>query len=352
METDVQVRVLLTCYNYGTYVAQSIESILAQECSFAYEIFIFDDASTDHSWSVIQEYQSRYPDKITAYRPEKNTYQNGLRCGGMAEVAKLPPVRYIAFLEGDDYWSDPHKLQKQYDALESHPECAFCVCDAELYDVVRECRIGMAPSGFDGTWTKDEVIAGLLTQQLSFRENTFFGRADRLQEEDFYAPFWGYWGIDLTKILYFLSLGELYYLPENLTTKRVNNQGTVSDKASQTGQEVIDWKIRHYTEDIEWIRHYDVQTGQRYHDVIRSYIAFRQIKLYYLRRGMLEENRLVSAINGKMYRKSFLRKLNRAYLTIMKKRYGADRKKYAAASAGWMEKEWKKLESRQNKISS
>lgn len=97
-----------------------------QQCNFPIEIIINDDCSTDGTTEIIREYAEKYPDKIFPVFHEENLYSQGVR--GMFQKFVFPKARgkYIALCEGDDYWTDPRKLQKQVDFLESHPDYSMC----------------------------------------------------------------------------------------------------------------------------------------------------------------------------------------------------------------------------------
>ncbi|WP_298741187.1 glycosyltransferase [uncultured Chitinophaga sp.] len=116
--------VSITCitYNHEKYIAQAIEGFLMQETSFPYEIIIGEDCSTDNTRKVIGEYVKQYPGLITLITSDENVgaRKNGIR------VRNAARGKYIAICEGDDYWTDPHKLQKQVDFLEAHPDYVLC----------------------------------------------------------------------------------------------------------------------------------------------------------------------------------------------------------------------------------
>lgn len=109
-----KVSVCMITYNHEKYIAQAIESVLMQKTNFDYELVIGEDCSTDKTKKVIIKYKNRYPDKIKAIMNKKNLgmipnfIQNLRACSG----------QYIALLEGDDYWTSPHKLQRQVDFLD------------------------------------------------------------------------------------------------------------------------------------------------------------------------------------------------------------------------------------------
>lgn len=118
----MKLSVYMTTYNHERYIEQAVTSVLAQETNFDYEIVIGEDCSTDRTRELLLALQQAHPAKIRLLLPEHNlgpqrnfiaTYQ---ACTG----------DYVAYLEGDDFWTSTHKLQAQVDFLDAHPECAFC----------------------------------------------------------------------------------------------------------------------------------------------------------------------------------------------------------------------------------
>lgn len=103
-----------------------LDGFVMQQTSFPYEVLVYDDASTDGTPVIIQEYAEKYPDifKPTLYK--KNNYSQGLGYVGFYTGIKEAKGKYVAYCEGDDYWTDPHKLQKQVDFLEAHPDYEIC----------------------------------------------------------------------------------------------------------------------------------------------------------------------------------------------------------------------------------
>src|SRR5918993_30043 len=118
----MKVSVLLTTYNHEKYIAQAIDSALTQETNFDYEIVIIEDCSTDGTRDIVISYQKRYPEKIRLVLAEKNECDNT----AFAAAFQASPARYIALLDGDDYWTSPHKLQRQAEFLDAHSECVLC----------------------------------------------------------------------------------------------------------------------------------------------------------------------------------------------------------------------------------
>lgn len=108
---EIIVSVLCFAYNHEKYIRQAIEGFLMQKTSFGIEILIHDDASTDKTQEIIKEYQEKYPDLVKTVLQTENQYSKGIDvCKFLINIAK---GKYIAFCEGDDYWIDERKLEKQ-----------------------------------------------------------------------------------------------------------------------------------------------------------------------------------------------------------------------------------------------
>ncbi len=125
------VSIICTCYNHEKYILQAIEGFLMQKTDFPFEIIIHDDASTDNSKEIIKEYEEKYPELFFNIYQIENQYSKGVEYVTKV-VFQAAQGKYIAFCEGDDYWIDPYKLQKQVDILEYdysigmvHTSCKF-----------------------------------------------------------------------------------------------------------------------------------------------------------------------------------------------------------------------------------
>lgn len=116
------VSVAVITYNHGRYIAQCIDSLLEQDAPFDCEIVVADDCSKDNARDILKEYQKRYPEKIKLLFQDTN---QGM-IGNYAALLHQCKGKYIAEISGDDFWCDTHKLQKQVETLELHPECDLC----------------------------------------------------------------------------------------------------------------------------------------------------------------------------------------------------------------------------------
>lgn len=127
------VTVCCTTYNHESYVREAIESFLIQETEFPFEIIIHDDASTDGTAAIILEYAERYPRLIRTIIQTENQYS---KAGLINPRFVFPKAtgKYLALCEGDDYWMDRRKLQKQVTFLENNPDYVITYSDCQPFD--------------------------------------------------------------------------------------------------------------------------------------------------------------------------------------------------------------------------
>lgn len=114
-------------YNHGPYIKDALDSFVMQKTDFPFVAIVHDDASTDNTAEIIKEYAEMFSNIIFPIYEKDNQYSKKDGCLGniMNEACKATGAKYIAFCEGDDYWTDPYKLQKQVDFLESHPDISY-----------------------------------------------------------------------------------------------------------------------------------------------------------------------------------------------------------------------------------
>lgn len=128
------VSVRCTVYNHAKYLRQCLDGFIMQETTFPFEVIVHDDASTDNSASIIREYANKYPYIIKPIFQTENQYsKHDGSINKHLRAATSPFAKYFAICEGDDYWIDPLKLQKQVDFLESHPDYGLVYTDVNFY---------------------------------------------------------------------------------------------------------------------------------------------------------------------------------------------------------------------------
>jgi glycosyltransferase involved in cell wall biosynthesis len=127
--SEIVVSVCMITYNHELFICQAIEGVLMQQCQFSYELVIGEDYSTDSTRGICEEYSRKYKETIKLLPSERNL-------GMMPNFTRTLQAckgKYIALCEGDDYWTDPLKLQKQVDFLEKKPEYSLCFHNALEY---------------------------------------------------------------------------------------------------------------------------------------------------------------------------------------------------------------------------
>lgn len=141
------VSVICAAFNQEEYIAQCLDSLVAQKTEFAFEILVNDDCSTDHTSEIIKSYEERYPHLFRCLYQEENQYQKGL-LSWFEFLFPMAKGKYLAICDGDDYWIDPYKLQKQIDFLEANEDYVACFHNARvdtdgsigLFNSLTECH--------------------------------------------------------------------------------------------------------------------------------------------------------------------------------------------------------------------
>lgn len=123
MNNSVLVSVDCITYNQESFIEDCINGVLSQKTTFRYELLIHDDASSDNTQTIINGFKDKYPSIIKPFFQQENQFSKGNGFIGLKINRKRAQGKYIAICEGDDYWTDPYKLQKQIDYMETHPDC-------------------------------------------------------------------------------------------------------------------------------------------------------------------------------------------------------------------------------------
>lgn len=127
----MKVSIICTNYNKGDWVREAMDSFLNQKTNFDFEIIIIDDASTDHSYEIIQEYQNKFPEKVRTFRNEVNL---GIT-KTWKKICREAKGQYIARCDSDDFWTDPLKLQKQVDLLDASIDSLWSNTEFDMVDL-------------------------------------------------------------------------------------------------------------------------------------------------------------------------------------------------------------------------
>lgn len=180
---EILVSIHCCAYNHEKYIAQCLEGFIIQKTKFKFEAIVHDDASTDGTASLIKEYACKYPDIIIPIYQKENQYS---KC--KYNISKIMDEctrgKYIAICEGDDYWVDPYKLQKQVDLLEANPQYGLCYTKSKVYNQIKEKMektiLGSENISFENIMLYGNGIPTLTTM---FRKNLYFDYQNDVQPE-------------------------------------------------------------------------------------------------------------------------------------------------------------------------
>lgn len=210
------VSIICTNYNKGDWIGEAIESFLRQKVDFRYEIIVIDDKSTDHSPSIIREYAKKYPETVRVFFNKKNL---GITKTWI-KICKEAKGKYIARCDGDDYWVDDKKLQKQVEQLEKSKESLWCSTD---YDTINPEGELMQRSVFEnGLVDRSTSYAEMLAKKGFTAPSTWLVETNLIQKINA--------GIDSTAVddtfniqLDLFNKTRLTYMPEATAVYRVND---------------------------------------------------------------------------------------------------------------------------------
>ncbi len=222
MSNDIIVSVICIVYNHEKYLEQCLNGLVNQKTSFRYEVIVHDDASTDKSPEIIKDYQKKYPEIIIPILQKENQYSKESTAINKITFSKAKG-QFIAFCEGDDYWIDNEKLQKQYDAISKHSDCKMCV-----HRVMDVNESGVQINTFH---PRDDLASGVIESNrfidivcssYAFQTTSYFVEADLLKSLINESPLF-YVNApvhDQVYLLYFGYKGNVIYLNETMSCYR------------------------------------------------------------------------------------------------------------------------------------
>lgn len=277
---QIQPLVSVSCatYQHGPYIRQCIEGFLMQKTSFPIEIIIGEDGSSDETVEICKEYAEKYPDLIRLFLRDRSLSQyyddegkfggrfNGIWCRMSARG------KYIALCEGDDYWIDPLKLQKQVDYMESHPKCSLCFhAHQELFQDGSKVDVHRYSSDVDDCPIKDVIMNGggfMATNSMLYRRNSLVTPPPKWY---FDCPVG-----DLPLMLLLASSGSVGYIDELWSCYRRDSVGSWSQKMAISfyKQDIHHKKIRQM-----W-KSFDEFTNNRWHSYIEKKIKINNYNHY------------------------------------------------------------------------
>jgi glycosyltransferase involved in cell wall biosynthesis len=236
--------VCLITYNHVNFIEQAVEGVLMQRVNFPWELIVADDFSTDGTRDILLEYQKKYPNFIKLILQDKNVGP----AKNWFDLISEPKAKYIAYFDGDDYWTDPYKLQKQVDFLEKNEEYTLCFHKINILNkegLVVKDFITKVPENYE-TFENLAYRNFIHTPSVVFRSKYL-----PLPLELSYAPVGDYvlW-------LHLASHGKIHYIPESMAIYR---EGVGFWSSKSQSKRLIEWCFVLFI-CIDYFKRYNIET--------------------------------------------------------------------------------------------
>ncbi|NDV94856.1 glycosyltransferase [Dysgonomonas sp. 521] len=264
-------------YNHEKFIAEAIEGVVMQKTDFPFELVIGEDCSTDNTRAICIEYQKKYPDIITLRLPETN---QGMMLNWINNISS-GRGKYIALCDGDDYWTDPYKLQKQVDFMEANLD--FAMCSHKVHTLMCGHLDENIEMERDILTTEDLIRKdwGLLTASIFFRKDAHK------------TPNWYYTvknGDFALQLIVSLS-GKIKFLPEYMAVYR-QHLGGMSSTLKPLNQTA--WMVY-------LLHEFDKYTTRKYRKAIIERIKrMYKVQIYYAKGYSLRKAAVVLALYQKL----------------------------------------------------
>lgn len=218
MGQEKLVSIICIAYNHEKYIKDTLDGFLMQKTNFPFEIIVHDDASTDNTAQIIKEYAEKYPDLIVPILQTENQYSQKV----MIDIDILYPIakgKYIAFCEGDDFWTNENKLQMQVDFLEKNPDYTACAHNTIMHDCSGKHKDSLVVnSGNEHDVKFEEVIWGM---QNAYQTSALVVKKEALLNvPEFCKNAYKHGFGDLPNAIWFTIMGKIRFMPDVMSTYR------------------------------------------------------------------------------------------------------------------------------------
>ncbi len=293
---NIEVTVIVLAYNHEKWIGKAIESIVSQKTSFRFQLLVHDDCSNDNTKEIIKEYVKKYPDMIVPYYEEENQYSKGAK---IIQDILVPLIEspYLCLCEGDDYWIDSFKLEKQFQYMRTHPKCTYSFSNAVIVDTENNVWRDFYPRSI---WRDKDLERKLnLSEGADFNVEEmlrldFTPTASIMYKTSSYK--------ELEKIEYTLDLiirlvctsnGYAHYFNEKMTAYRIGNPNSASGSIKKDKEK---FKNEFLNLHCKLLDLFDEYSNYKYHDAIITQKE-RKLMVYYLHFFDFKRMRKLSVFN-------------------------------------------------------
>lgn len=311
---DYKVVIRCFTYNHEKYIEDALKGFVMQKTNFPFCAIVIDDFSTDRTAEIIKKYEKQYPNIIKGFYLPENFYSKKKK-----KIPLIKPwldrAKYIALCEGDDYWIDENKLQKQVDWLDFHPDYTMCCSDAKI----------ISPNG-ELDWHRYEKDSDITTERMIIGGGFYVQTATLLYREEIT----NFMNVDFINQCntgdYPLQImccikGKVRYLCEKTSVYRYKNPGSWSSK--NTSGDIGEKWIKNWHSIIYMLDGFDEYTAGKYSETIKQrkikFITDKIIKYKHARSLLNTEFKdVLSLMSLKQKILLFLRKNNlKLFLSFM-----------------------------------
>lgn len=265
MSDSIKVSILCLAFNHAKYIRKCLEGFVSQKTNFPFEVLVHDDASTDGTAEIIKEFEEKYPNIIKPIYQKENQYSQGIK---ITKTYNLPRIQgeYLAWCEGDDYWSDVNKLQKQIDFLDHHQEYSICAHKV-LFNNLKTGMHNIIPRiKEDRDYSVEEIIKGGAIFQLSsivMRTSLYIQKPDCFNAKEFG---------DIQLYIYGAICGKFRVLNETMSVYNHGTEGSWTKRIASIPEK----NIIHSLDQIRMYKavnkYYDYQYNESFsYAITRSY---------------------------------------------------------------------------------
>ncbi len=245
----IMVTIKCITYNHEPYIRQCLEGFVKQQTDFRFVAIVHDDASTDNTAAIVREYAEKYPDIIIPIYETENQYSK--RDGSLGRIMRgateATGCKYIAMCEGDDYWIDPLKLQKQVDYLEQNPDYSMCFTGAYVTSDSDSLSTDLYRNIENREYSGDELISDWIVPTASIIYQSVIQQELPIDKRFIVG--------DNVIVLTCSSYGKVRGISEKMVVYRRNYSGWVARESRNLGQHLEKWE-NHYAALIEYFPKY------------------------------------------------------------------------------------------------